>query len=108
MRLYRDLEPGPRPAALDTWTFRFGRWPYEHLEPVWNVTDLTERLSNRFEPPRGPILVAEPGEIDPGADFEEVAWLRGALPWLALVVVVPEPGQTDPLGSADGGVGLEP
>jgi len=98
VRKYLPAERMERPKGLNHWRLQFGKPPYKALEPVWDESDVLQRLSPGGEPPRGPVLVAEPGNIDPNQGFPEVVWLRTTLPWLSLIVLVREPGQSDPLG----------
>jgi len=98
MRKFRRGKPEERPSTIDHWELHYGEPPYQELIPVKTETAVLARLSPISEPPRGPILVAEPEHIDPNHHFREVTWFRTALPWVSLIVLDPKPAQTDPLG----------
>jgi hypothetical protein len=95
---YRDPEPAPRPGGLDRWTLRYTEAPYRVVEGVRSEAELLSRLPPTLAPPRGPLLLATPAVVNPNHDFTEIDWLRGALPWVSLLVMVPNPAQTDPFG----------
>lgn len=95
---HRYRKPWPRPARLDRWSLQYGKPPYRVLEDVPSELGLLSKLGPALEPPRGPLLIATPATLDPTDDFKEIDWLRETLPWMALLVVVPDPAQTDPLG----------
>lgn len=97
IRNYRNRGWASRPADLGRWKLQYCEAPYHDLEPVWNEKDVLAPLPANSQPPRGPILLAESEDLNPNHEFVEVEGLLSSPPWLALIVVVPHPTQTDPL-----------